>query len=104
MLVRCVDCGSLSPKTDGLYVLMGEAGWRPMHGERNAPLDWRCPGCWLMFRDGVGDALAPSTNFLAAAPNEPPEGRVGDGAEHEEDRWDTVLAQSGERATVGDAG
>jgi hypothetical protein len=100
MVVTCVDCGMSSPEMGGPYTLIGEEGWRPMHGERSA-FDWRCPACWMMFKDAVGDALAPSANFIMAASGAPPDERVGD--DEEEDRWDAVLAQTGERVSVGDA-
>jgi hypothetical protein len=65
MQMWCVDCGRASPDTDGLYTLSAE-GWRPM---RSGPdFEWRCPDCWLVFREAREDARASSSHFRAAAP------------------------------------
>ncbi|MGC4092464.1 MAG: hypothetical protein QM756_32220 [Polyangiaceae bacterium] len=51
---RCVDCSTLSPKTDTNYTLISARhGWRLTRqvdeSGRNV-LQWRCPRCWEKYR------------------------------------------------------
>jgi hypothetical protein len=87
MQTWCIDCRTISPKTESLYEL-GAEGWRATRGVDGAHFEWRCPACWIVFKEAMGDAVASSACFRAAPAIEQP--ISGDTAE-----W----TQSGERPT-----
>ena len=54
--VRCIGCGRLSPETDTNYTLISsQFGWRLTRFRREDGefiVEWRCPTCWKVFKDG----------------------------------------------------
>jgi hypothetical protein len=51
----CVDCGGLSPEINGDHTLTTSFGWRirrALDAEGNVTIEWRCPGCWKLFKAG----------------------------------------------------
>jgi hypothetical protein len=67
MQAWCVDCRALSTKTETLYEL-GAEGWRVVGSANGAHFEWRCPACWLAFKELMQEASASSARFRAAAP------------------------------------
>ncbi|WP_437675795.1 hypothetical protein [Sorangium sp. So ce131] len=51
---RCVDCGTAAPKTETNYTLISSRyGWRltrTLDADGRRTLEWRCPGCYALFR------------------------------------------------------
>jgi hypothetical protein len=74
---KCVDCHELSPETDTNYTLIGSRfGWRltrTMDAKGVAGAEWRCPGCWKVYKAARGDTAPPSAR-LGARAADPPSG------------------------------
>src|ERR1700722_13629568 len=96
MQAWCVDCRQLSPKTETIYEL-GAEGWRVVGSANGAHFEWRCPACWLAFKELMWEASASSARFRAAAAIEsrgsssppPPLERTGGQATYSDDAPDT---------------
>ena len=64
----CVDCGTHVPPNDDESALISmKYGWRltrKILADGNSILEWRCPRCWLRFREARSagaDAQTPKT-------------------------------------------
>jgi hypothetical protein len=59
---RCVDCGThVPPQDDESALISMKYGWRltrRVDEQGTATLEWRCPKCWVLYRDqrGPGDS------------------------------------------------
>jgi hypothetical protein len=73
---KCVDCHELSPETDTNYTLIGSRfGWRltrTLDAQGVAGAEWRCPGCWKVYKAAGGHTAPPSARLARAA--DPPSG------------------------------
>jgi hypothetical protein len=58
----CVDCGThVPPQDDESALISVKYGWRLTRrfgDDGSSILEWRCPNCWLVYREkrGGGDA------------------------------------------------
>jgi hypothetical protein len=69
MQPRCIACEARAPRSETLYELIGEHGWRPLSQESQVELEtveWHCPTCWQRYKE-TALAGAPSARSLLAA-------------------------------------
>ena len=81
---KCLECGRMSPETNGENTLTTSYGWRirkTIDGAGSPGVEWRCPTCWQRFKaaqQAVG-AAAPMTT-PPASPHREPHGDGGAGS------------------------
>jgi hypothetical protein len=72
---KCVDCGRMSPETNGENTLTTSYGWRIRKAVDSAgatAVEWRCPACWQRFKAAQATGTgAPAASHSSNPPRDP---------------------------------